>query len=124
MSAGVFSASSGLGEVIGPLFGASMYESSGFRMTSDMTAMVTFFYVFVFTFVLTNGVESIRTTLITHGTDLDDKEENKLKDVDYTKENKKGKGKKYSKVIDEDAGSLGSQAISLLSQSDIYSFDK
>lgn len=91
-----------------------------------MTAMVTFFYVFVFTFVLTNGVESIRTTLITHGTAaLDDTEEEK-NEKEYIKENKKSKGKKYnSKVMDEDAtGSLGSSTISLISQSDHYSFDK
>ena len=63
LSSGVFGATSGLGEVIGPLFGASMYEYTGFRMTSDMTAMVTFFYVFIFIFVITNGQESITNAL-------------------------------------------------------------
>ena len=63
LSSGVFCATSGLGEVIGPLFGASMYEQSGFRMTSDLTAMVTFFYAFVFIFILTNGMDSVSNVL-------------------------------------------------------------
>ena len=54
LSAGVFSATAGLGEVIGPLFGAAMYEQSGFRMTSDMVAVVTFFYAFAFMFIISN----------------------------------------------------------------------
>ena len=58
LSSGVFGATSGLGEVIGPLFGAAVYEKSGFRMTSDLVAMVTFFYAFVFIFVLTNDMGS------------------------------------------------------------------
>ena len=63
LSSGIFSASSGLGEVIGPLFGSAMYEQSGFRMTSDMTAMVTFFYVFIFIFIVTNGMNSVTSAL-------------------------------------------------------------
>lgn len=63
LSSGIFCATSGLGEVIGPLFGASMYEQSGFRMTSDLTAMVTFFYAFVFIFILTNGIDSVSNVL-------------------------------------------------------------
>jgi hypothetical protein len=60
LSSGVFNTANGLGEVIGPLFGAAMYEQSGFKMTSDVTSLITFFYVFVFVFVLTNGIASIR----------------------------------------------------------------
>ena len=67
LSSGVFGATSGLGEVIGPLFGAAMYEKSGFRMTSDMVAMVTFFYAFVFIFVLTNGMDSVTNALRRNG---------------------------------------------------------
>ena len=64
ISSGIFSAASGLGEVIGPLFGAAMYEYSGFRMTSDVVAMITFLYVIVFIFVLTNGMTSLRNTIL------------------------------------------------------------
>ena len=64
LSSGVFNTSMGLGEVIGPLFGAAMYEKSGFRTTSDMTAVVTICYVFIFICVLNNGVaSSIKDTL-------------------------------------------------------------
>ena len=38
----------GLGEVVGPLFGAQLHERFGFRMTSDLTSVVAFFYVLVF----------------------------------------------------------------------------
>ena len=45
----------GLGEVIGPLFGAQMYERVGFRMTSDLTAIVAFAYVLTFFAVTSRG---------------------------------------------------------------------
>ena len=38
----------GLGEVVGPLFGAQLHERFGFRMTSDLTSVVAFFYVLIF----------------------------------------------------------------------------
>ena len=40
--------------MIGPLFGAWMYEKSGFRMTSDFTAMIAFLYALIFVLVLYN----------------------------------------------------------------------
>ena len=40
--------------MIGPLFGAWMYEKSGFRMTSDFTAMIAFLYALIFILVLYN----------------------------------------------------------------------
>ena len=55
LSSGVFNTANGLGEVIGPLFGAALYRQSGFRATSDMTALIVFVYVMIFTFILTNG---------------------------------------------------------------------
>ena len=61
LSSGIFNTANGLGEVVGPLFGAAMYETSGFRMTSDMTAVITFLYVFVFIFILNNGIGRLRT---------------------------------------------------------------
>lgn len=63
LSSGIFNTANGLGEVIGPLFGAACYEQSGWRMTSDFTAIITFFYVFVFIFILTNGISSITNQL-------------------------------------------------------------
>ena len=54
LSSGVFNTANGLGEVIGPLFGAWMYEKSGFRMTSDFTAMIAFLYALIFILVLYN----------------------------------------------------------------------
>ena len=52
LSSGVFNTANGLGEVIGPMFGAAIYEDYGFRTTSDITALITFGYVLVFIFVL------------------------------------------------------------------------
>jgi len=53
LSSGVFNTANGLGEVIGPMFGAALYEDHGFRTTSDVTALITFGYVLVFIFILT-----------------------------------------------------------------------
>lgn len=52
LSAGVFNTANGLGEVVGPLFGAHMYEKVGFRATSDMTAVVALVYVVTFIYIL------------------------------------------------------------------------
>ena len=41
--------------MIGPLFGAALYEDYGFRTTSDVTALITFGYVLVFIFILTRA---------------------------------------------------------------------
>jgi len=59
LAAGIFSTANGLGEVVGPLFGSALYEHAGFRMTSDITALITFIYVLFFVFVITNGLQSI-----------------------------------------------------------------
>ena len=110
LSAGLFSSSAGLGEVIGPLFGAAMYERSGFRFTSDITAMVTFFYAFSFMFVLSNGTDTIRQTLARQVHREEEQEEQK---ETYNKSNKKvrkgdGKG---SYVMEEETMSFGSQSL-------------
>ena len=55
LSSGVFNTANGLGEVIGPMFGAAMYEDYGFRTTSDVTALITFGYVLIFIFILTRA---------------------------------------------------------------------
>ena len=48
LSSGIFCTMNGLGEVVGPLFGAQLHERFGFRMTSDLTSVVAFFYVLIF----------------------------------------------------------------------------
>ena len=48
MSSGIFNAFLGLGEVIGPLFGASMCEKISFRKTSDIVALICVAYALVF----------------------------------------------------------------------------
>ena len=110
LSSGVFGATSGLGEVIGPLFGATMYEYTGFRMTSDMTAMVTFFYVFLFIFVISNGMDSIKNTLSKRSEEESKEDEGDLTDG----KNPKGKKNKSKKIKEDDAVSYSSE--SLLSQ--------
>ena len=99
LSAGIFNTANGLGEVVGPLFGAAMYERSGFRFTSDIVVMITFFYAFVFTFLLTNGVNSLRRTL------QQAKEETKEEEMDRPG-TIKGAEKK-----DEDDASQGSESL-------------
>ena len=40
MSSGIFNTFNGLGEVIGPMYGAAMYDSVGFRATSDTISLI------------------------------------------------------------------------------------
>ena len=87
-------------------------------MTSDMTAMVTFFYAFIFIFVITNGMNSMTSVL---GRNIDMEEESK-EDLDASSTDGKhpkikGKLNKKSKgVMDDDTISMGSE--SLLSHSE------
>ena len=116
LSSGVFNTANGLGEVIGPLFGAAMYEQSGFKMTSDVTSFFTFCYVFVFVFVLTNGIASIRDQ-IKKRSNPDEIEESKEEEDDVLG----GKNKKYrkDKLFDSSQEYLSSNCSeSLISQSD------
>ena len=48
MSSGIFNTFNGLGEVIGPMYGAAMYDSVGFRATSDTISLICFAYALVF----------------------------------------------------------------------------
>ena len=100
LSSGVFNTANGLGEVVGPLFGAAMYETSGFRMTSDITSIITFLYVFVFVFILTNGIASIRHQI--------KKRTNKLDTAEESKDDADGKKNKYSKKFGKDDDNLNS----------------
>jgi len=65
LSSGVFNTANGLGEVIGPMFGAALYEDYGFRTTSDITALITFGYVLVFIFILSRAKNFI-TSKVNH----------------------------------------------------------
>ena len=48
MSAGIFNTMNGVGEVIGPLYGASAFESMGFRVTSDTICLTCLAYALIF----------------------------------------------------------------------------
>ena len=48
MSSGIFNTFNGLGEVFGPMFGASMYDHMGFRSTSDTIMLICFSYSLIF----------------------------------------------------------------------------
>ena len=48
MSSGIFNTFLGLGEVIGPLFGATMCEKVSFRKTSDIIALICVAYALIF----------------------------------------------------------------------------
>ena len=56
MSAGIFNTMNGVGEVIGPMYGAAAYESMGFRSTSDTICLICLAYVIIF---FTFGLEPI-----------------------------------------------------------------
>lgn len=114
LSSGVFNTSMGLGEVVGPLFGSAMYEKSGFRTTSDMTALVTIFYVFTFMCVLNNGVANTIKDTIRKTARLSDEEEKE--EDDSAIDSKKAKMYKISKNklkggIEEDHFSMGSESL-------------
>lgn len=80
-----------------------MYERSGFRVTSDLTAMITFFYAFMFTCVMTGGVATVTRRLIK----ADDEE---CKEGEEGQKRKKNKKKVYEKK-DDDAISAGSESL-------------
>ena len=86
LSSGVFNTANGLGEVIGPMFGAALYEDYGFRVTSDVTSAITFCYVLVFMFILSRGGESIYNKLTDDSTEeVDLKDKGLLSSKDYIK---------------------------------------
>ena len=86
-------------------------------MTSDMTAMVTFFYAFIFIFVITNGMNSV-TGVLGRNVDVEEsKEDLDASSTDGKHPKIKGKLNKKSKgVMDDDTISMGSE--SLLSHSE------
>ena len=50
MSAGIFNTMNGVGEVIGPLYGAYAFEGMGFRATSDTICLTCLTYALIFFF--------------------------------------------------------------------------
>lgn len=80
-----------------------MYERSGFRITSDFTALITFFYAFSFMCVLTGGVATVRRQL------------KKAEDEECKEDEQSlGNSKKYKKMDskkDDDSVSMGSESL-------------
>ena len=59
--AGMFSTGMGLGQVFGPLFGASMYDAIGFRHTQDAICLIGIFFATAY-FIFAGGSEAFRLT--------------------------------------------------------------
>ena len=61
LSSGIYNAFLGFGQVIAPAYGAFMTEAVGFRVTSDVVAIICFVFAFAY-FVLAGGVEAFRNS--------------------------------------------------------------
>jgi len=51
MASGIFSASLGVGQCLGPVYGAAMYKRIGFAWTTDTIAIATLVFGVVYFFV-------------------------------------------------------------------------
>lgn len=60
-SAGIFNMGLGLGQVFGPLFGASVYDAVGFRNLEDLTCLILISFAILY-FILADGREAFRWT--------------------------------------------------------------
>ena len=61
LSAGLYNAFLGFGQVVAPGYGAFMTEAVGFRWTSDVVAIICFFFALVY-FIIAGGVPAFRDT--------------------------------------------------------------
>ena len=59
MSSGIFNMFLGVGQVIGPLFGAIMSEKYGFQLTCDIVSVISLFYAIAF-YTFAEGQEAFR----------------------------------------------------------------
>ena len=59
LSAGIYNAFLGLGQVIAPLVGAGITQAYGFQVTTDVIALICLVFGVIY-FALGNGVEAIR----------------------------------------------------------------
>ena len=62
-SAGIFNMGLGLGQVFGPLFGASMYDAVGFRNMEDCTCLILVSFSILY-FIMADGREAFKWTLL------------------------------------------------------------
>ena len=90
-------------------------------MTSDLTALIVFIYVATFTFIMTNGVATIRRSLDRAQSQAEESKEGEVERLKYSKKLKTSKDAARFKGIDYEDSlvSLGSE--SLLSHSDHHS---
>ena len=59
LSSGIFNAFLGFGQVVAPAYGSFMTEAVGFRMTSDVVALLCMFFAILY-FACAGGVEAFR----------------------------------------------------------------
>ena len=62
-SAGIFNMGLGLGQVFGPLFGASMYDAVGFRNMEDCTCLILVSFAILY-FIMADGREAFKWTFL------------------------------------------------------------
>ena len=61
LSSGVYNSFLGFGQVVAPAFGAFATEAYGFRVTSDIVAMICFVFSILY-FLVAGGPQSFRST--------------------------------------------------------------
>lgn len=61
-TAGLFNAGLGLGQILGPLYGASMYAAKGFRVTQDSIACICISFSILY-FIFADGKSAFKDTL-------------------------------------------------------------
>lgn len=61
MSSGIYNSFLGFGQVLAPAYGAFVTDAVGFRMTSDIVAIICFFFAFAYV-LIAGGVEAFRNT--------------------------------------------------------------
>lgn len=62
-SAGIFNMGLGLGQVFGPLFGASVYDAVGFRNLEDLTCLILISFAMLY-FIMADGREAFKWTIL------------------------------------------------------------
>ena len=61
LSSGIFNAFLGFGQVMAPAYGSFMTEAVGFRMTSDVVALICIFFAILY-FACAGGIEAFRNS--------------------------------------------------------------
>lgn len=68
-TAAIFNMGLGLGQVIGPLFGASVYDAIGFRNLEDLTCLLCMGFAILY-FIMADGREAFKWTFLGKETNL------------------------------------------------------